>query len=102
MQHTYIISNDEEDIVNILSSLENEHDAANQFIQARLLMSEARFNLRSWEFKLLNTYKYSKQQNVFEKRNFIVEIFGLKWDVDKETITFQKVDTGNCKRRLFQ
>ena len=76
---------------NILSSLENEDDAAKYFVQARSLMSEAGFNLRSWSLNCSKLTDLAKQHDVCEKETF-VKILGLKWDTVKDTITFQKVD----------
>ncbi|XP_076089954.1 uncharacterized protein LOC143061985 [Mytilus galloprovincialis] len=76
---------------NILSSLENEDDAAKYFVQARSLMSEAGFNLRSWSSNCSKLTDLAKQYDVCEKETF-VKILGLKWDTVKDTITFQKVD----------
>ncbi|VDI74374.1 Hypothetical predicted protein, partial [Mytilus galloprovincialis] len=76
---------------NILSSLENEDDAAKYFVQARSLMSDAGFNLRSWSSNCSKLTDLAKQHDVCEKETF-VKILGLKWDTVKDTITFQKVD----------
>ncbi|XP_063447017.1 uncharacterized protein LOC134726541 [Mytilus trossulus] len=76
---------------NILSSLENEDDAEKYFVQARSLMSEAGFNLRSWSSNCSKLTDLAKKHNVCEKETF-VKILGLKWDTVKDTITFQKVD----------
>ncbi|VDI55402.1 Hypothetical predicted protein [Mytilus galloprovincialis] len=46
---------------NILSSLENEDDAAKYFVQARSLMSEAGFSLRSWSSNCSKLTDLAKQ-----------------------------------------
>ncbi|VDI64827.1 Hypothetical predicted protein [Mytilus galloprovincialis] len=48
---------------NILSSLENEDDAAKYFVQARSLMSDAGFNLRSWSSNCSKLTDLAKQHD---------------------------------------
>ena len=71
---------------NVISGFSNEERAVQYYKQARKIMSNANFNLRSWASNSTNLRKVAQKDNVANERA-IVNVLGLPWDTSTDTLS---------------
>ena len=91
---------------NILSGCSTEEDLLAYYSQSRDLMSQAKFNLRSWSTNSQQLQKVTKQDNSSDP-NTTVGLLGLRWNTVTDTISLTSrklsaVNTFVTKRDILQ
>ena len=91
---------------NILSGCSTEEELLTYYHQSRGLMSQAKFNLRSWSTNSKQLQKVTMQDNSSDS-NTTVGLLGLRWNTATDTIslTTRKLPTVNTfvtKRDILQ
>ena len=91
---------------NILSGCSTEEDLLAYYSQSRDLMSQAKFNLRSWSTNSQQLQKVMKQDNSSDP-NTTVGLLGLRWNTVTDTISLTSrklsaVNTFVTKRDILQ
>ena len=72
---------------NLISGCNSEDEVIEYCKQARRIMNEARFNLRSWSSNSCRLRSVIIEDNSNDP-NTIVNVLGLRWDTLKDTISF--------------
>ena len=92
---------------NIISGGATEHSVTQYFREARAIMSEANFNLRSWASNSHQLQAIAQQEKVADE-NQVVSLLGLHWDTTKDHLSFipKRIDPTNnstvTKRKVLQ
>ncbi|XP_063436701.1 uncharacterized protein LOC134718141 [Mytilus trossulus] len=85
---------------NIISSFSEENDLINYYNQTRPLFANAGFNLRSWASNSEILQEFARKDRVVDNDK-IIKVLGLKWNAEKDTITFAKKDAlGNKNKNV--
>lgn len=72
---------------NIISGCPTEDSVIQYFREARAIMSEANFNLRSWTSNSHHLQTIAQKENVAEE-NQVVNLLVLHWNTTKDQLTF--------------
>ncbi|XP_071149289.1 uncharacterized protein [Mytilus edulis] len=83
---------------NIISSFSEENDLINYYNQTRPLFANAGFNLRSWASNSEILQEFARKDSVVDNDK-IIKVLGLKWNAEKDTITFAKKDALGNKNK---
>ena len=83
---------------NIISSFSEENDLINYYNQTRPLFANAGFNLRSWASNSEMLQEFARKDSVVDNDK-IIKVLGLKWNAEKDTITFAKKDALGNKNK---
>ena len=92
---------------NIISGCNEEQDTVGYYEEARSIMNEAHFNLRSWSSNSPSLREQAVKDNTADA-NEIVNILGLKWNTSSDTLSlapqkiFQPSDQPITKRCVLQ
>ncbi|XP_053398142.1 uncharacterized protein LOC128556615 [Mercenaria mercenaria] len=73
---------------NILSSFEDENQTLAYFQDARVLLSSANFNLRSWNSNSQRLRNLAATNDVLDTDN-ITKILGMRWNAETDMLMFQ-------------
>ncbi|XP_063426809.1 uncharacterized protein LOC134710384 [Mytilus trossulus] len=76
---------------NILTSLQNEDDANTYYKEARTMMKEAGFNLRSWTSNSENIRTLAKTENVLDK-DINTKVLGMLSNSKSDDLMYQKCE----------
>jgi len=71
----------------IISGTQSETHAIEYYTEARSIMMQAKFNLRSWASNSKKLQQLANTDNVANK-DTNVNILGLKWNTSTDTMTF--------------
>ena len=72
---------------NVISGSPSEESAVSYFHEARKIMSEANFNLRSWASNSQQLQAIARDSQVIDE-NQVVNVLGLHWDTTADRICF--------------
>ena len=72
---------------NIVSGVSEEALAINYYKESRLIMKQAKFNLRAWASNSNQVQALATKDGVADK-DTTVNILGLRWNIFTDTITF--------------
>ena len=72
---------------NVISGTPTEESAIQYFNEARKIMSDANFNLRSWATNSQQVQAIAKSKQVIDE-NHIVNVLGLYWNTSEDKICF--------------
>ena len=84
---------------NVISGFSNEERAVQYYKQARKIMSNANFNLRSWASNSTNLRKVAQKDNVADERS-IVNVLGLLWDTSTDTLSLNPKELTSTQHSL--
>ena len=81
---------------NIISGGATEHSVTQYFREARAIMSEANFNLRSWASNSHQLQAIAQEEKVVDE-NQVASLLGLHWDTTKDHLSFipKRIDPTN-------
>jgi len=74
-------------VENIISGVSDETLAIKYYKEARSIMKQAKFNLRSWVSNSNRVQALATNDGVADKDS-TVNILGLRWNLSSDTITF--------------
>ena len=91
---------------NILSGCSTEEELMTYYSQSRELLSQAKFNLRSWSTNSKQLQEVTRQDNTSDP-NTTVGILGLRWNTNTDMVslstrTFPDISTFVTKRDILQ
>ena len=72
---------------NILSSVKDEKEAVTYYTEARKLMLQGGFNLRSWTSNNQNLRELAEKENVLDTDKE-TKILGMRWNVNKDELSY--------------
>jgi len=91
---------------NILSGCNTEEEILAYYSQARALMSQAKFNLRSWSTNSKQLQEVTRQESTNDL-NVTAELLGLRWNTATDMISLSSrqlptINTFVTKRDILQ
>ena len=82
---------------NVISGCDQELEALDYYKEARSIMNEAHFNLRSWSSNSSSLRDQATRDGTADT-NEIVNILGLKWDPSTDTLTLTSSKDESARR----
>ena len=75
---------------NVLTSFPDEHSLLKFYGESRKLLSDAGFNLRSWNSNNEELQSVAKQENIADSEES-VKILGMRWNTEDDKLQYQQV-----------
>ena len=85
---------------NVISGTDTKTSAVNYYSEARHVMSDAKFNLRSWASNCSSLQDLASQENTADTSNE-VNVLGMHWNTSSDTLTLSNKSNLNTSLQLI-
>jgi transposase InsO family protein len=85
---------------NFISGCDSEEEILQYYNEARSIMAEGNFNLRSWASNSKVLHTQATVDNVADK-NEVVNLLGLKWTPSTDTLSLNPKPTSNSPKMIY-